>query len=72
MLSSVHSCAEAKAHSTSPCVSFSLSVSESVRIFYPSVGLIFRLSESELYSEELSSSAILVYMLLGQSEKILA
>ena len=35
------------------------------------LGLIFILSESELYSEELPSSETLVYMLLRQSEVVL-
>ena len=46
MLSSIHSYAEAKVHSPSPWVSFLLSVSESVRFFCLSVGLIFTSPES--------------------------
>ena len=70
MLSSVHSSVEAKEPSPAPWVSFTLSVSESMtKVFCLFVGLIFTSSESELYSEELSSSETLVYMLLEQSEK---
>lgn len=53
--------------STAP---FSLSISEPVtQVFCLFVGLTRTPSESELYSEELSSSETLVSMLLGQSEK---
>ena len=70
-LPSTHSSAEAQDHSPALWVSFSLSVSESItENFYLYVGLIFTLSESELYSEELSSSETLVYMLCGQSKKV--
>ena len=52
-------------------VSCLLSVSESItKVFCLFIGLIFTSSELELCSEELSSSEMLVYILLGQSEKV--
>lgn len=64
MLSSVSSCIEVQEHSPAPWVSFSLSLSEPILMFFcPFVGLIFTSSESELLSKELSSSETLVHML---------
>lgn len=52
-------------------VSFSLLVSESIiKVPCHFVGLVFTLSESEIYSEEISSSKTQVYMVLKQSEEV--
>ena len=66
-MSSTHSSIETKERSPAPWVSYALNVSESItKVVGHIVDLIFTSSESELYSEDLSSSETLVYVLLGQ------
>ena len=61
MLSLIHSFVGAKEYSPAPWVSFSLSYqNQSLRFFWLFVCPIFTSSESELYSEEVSSSETLV------------
>ena len=73
MFPSIHSSVETKEHSLALWVSFPLSVPEPItEVFLSFDGLIFTMSESELHSEELSSSDTPTYTLLGQSEQVSA
>ena len=66
-LSSIHASVETKEHSPAVWVSCSISLSQSItKVFFLFVGLIFSASDSELYSEDLSSSETLVYLSLNQ------